>query len=82
VRAISHVEHVHAMVGGFHLVWPRDEEDAKRTVDALEKINPDYIVPMHCSGEDFIAEAQKRLPGKVLRPYVGSRFNFGASQNG
>jgi 7,8-dihydropterin-6-yl-methyl-4-(beta-D-ribofuranosyl)aminobenzene 5'-phosphate synthase len=80
VRAISQVEHVHAVVGGFHLVWPRDEEDAKRTVDALEKINPDYIVPMHCSGEAFIAEAQKRLPGKVIRPYVGSRFNFGALQ--
>jgi 7,8-dihydropterin-6-yl-methyl-4-(beta-D-ribofuranosyl)aminobenzene 5'-phosphate synthase len=79
-RAISGVDRVHAVVGGFHLVWPRDEDDAKRTVDALQTINPDYIVPMHCSGEPFIAEAQRRMPGKVIRPYVGSRFMFGTSQ--
>jgi 7,8-dihydropterin-6-yl-methyl-4-(beta-D-ribofuranosyl)aminobenzene 5'-phosphate synthase len=77
-RAISGVDHVHAVVGGFHLVWPRSEQDAKRTVDALQAINPDYIVPMHCSGELFIAEAQRRMPDKVIRPYVGSRFVFGA----
>ena len=77
-RAISGVDHVHAVVGGFHLVWPRAEEDAKRTVDALQTINPDYIIPMHCSGEPFIAEAQKRMPDKVIRPYVGNRFTFGA----
>jgi 7,8-dihydropterin-6-yl-methyl-4-(beta-D-ribofuranosyl)aminobenzene 5'-phosphate synthase len=78
-RSISGVAHVHAVVGGFHLVWPRAEEDSKRTVDALQAINPDYIVPMHCSGEPFISEAQQRMPGKVIRPYVGSKFIFGAA---
>ncbi len=77
-RAISGVSHVHAVVGGLHLIWPRAEADAKRTVDALTEINPDYIIPMHCSGEPFISEAQKRMPGKVVRPYVGTRFTFGA----
>ena len=55
-RAISGVDHVHAVIGGFHLVWPRTEEEAVQTVDALEKINPDYVIPMHCTGELFIAE--------------------------
>jgi 7,8-dihydropterin-6-yl-methyl-4-(beta-D-ribofuranosyl)aminobenzene 5'-phosphate synthase len=79
-RAISGVNHVHAVVGGFHLVWPRDEADANRTVEALRSIDPDFIVPMHCSGERFTVEAQRRMPGKVIRPYVGSKFFFGESR--
>ncbi len=76
-REVSGVERVHAVVGGFHLVWPRTDEEAVRTVDALVEINPDYVIPMHCSGEVFIAEAVRRMPQKVIRPYVGSRFIFG-----
>lgn len=76
-REVSGIDHVHAVIGGFHLVWPRTEQDAVRTVDELQDIDPDYIIPMHCSGEAFIAEALRRMPGKVIRPYVGSRFVFG-----
>lgn len=76
-REVSGVERVHAVVGGFHLVWPRTEEEAVKTVDALLDIDPDYVIPMHCSGEVFIAEALRRMPQKVVRPYVGSRFIFG-----
>jgi 7,8-dihydropterin-6-yl-methyl-4-(beta-D-ribofuranosyl)aminobenzene 5'-phosphate synthase len=34
---------------------------------------------MHCTGEAFFAEAQRRLPDRVIRPYVGSRFVFGTA---
>jgi 7,8-dihydropterin-6-yl-methyl-4-(beta-D-ribofuranosyl)aminobenzene 5'-phosphate synthase len=40
-------------------------------------IDPDYVIPMHCTGEVFIAEAIRRMPKKIIRPYVGSRFIFG-----
>ena len=76
-REVSGIDHVHAVIGGFHLVWPRTEQDAVRTVDELQDIDPDYIIPMHWSVEAFIAEALRRMPGKVIRPYVGSRFVFG-----
>ena len=46
--------------------------------DALEKIRLDYVIPMHCTGERFIEADQKPLPGRVIRPYVGSRFIVGA----
>jgi 7,8-dihydropterin-6-yl-methyl-4-(beta-D-ribofuranosyl)aminobenzene 5'-phosphate synthase len=77
-QELSGVERVHAVIGGFHLVWPRIEAEALETAAALEKISPDYVIPMHCTGEKFIEEAQRRLPGRVIRPYVGSRFVFGA----
>jgi 7,8-dihydropterin-6-yl-methyl-4-(beta-D-ribofuranosyl)aminobenzene 5'-phosphate synthase len=76
-QAISGVQKIHAVVGGFHLVKPRTEDEARRTVAEFVKIDPTYIVPMHCTGEVFIAEALRSMPGKVVRPYVGNRFTFG-----
>jgi 7,8-dihydropterin-6-yl-methyl-4-(beta-D-ribofuranosyl)aminobenzene 5'-phosphate synthase len=76
-RVTSGIDKVHAVIGGFHLVSPRTPEEAVATVEQLEKVDPDYIVPMHCTGEVFIAEALRRMPQKVIRPYVGSRFHLG-----
>ena len=75
-QAISGIQKVHAVVGGFHLVRPRTEDEARRTVAEFVKMDPTYIVPMHCTGEVFIAEALRVMPDKVIRPYVGNRFTF------
>ena len=75
-QAVSGIEKVHAVLGGFHLVRPRTEQEARRTVAELALINPTYIVPMHCTGEVFIAEALRVMPQKVVRSYVGSKFIF------
>ncbi len=77
-QAASGIDKVHAVIGGFHLVRPRTEEEARATAAELARLNPAYIVPMHCSGEVFIAEALRLMPHKVVRPYVGSRFIFAA----
>jgi 7,8-dihydropterin-6-yl-methyl-4-(beta-D-ribofuranosyl)aminobenzene 5'-phosphate synthase len=76
-QAISGVTKVHAVVGGFHLVRPRTEDEARRTVDEFVAMDPTWIVPMHCTGEVFVQEALRRMPGKVVRPYVGNRLVFG-----
>lgn len=75
-QAISGIQKVHAVVGGFHLVRPRTEDEARRTVAEFAKIDPTYIVPMHCTGEVFIAEALRVMPEKIVRPYVGNRLTF------
>jgi 7,8-dihydropterin-6-yl-methyl-4-(beta-D-ribofuranosyl)aminobenzene 5'-phosphate synthase len=73
----SGVEKVHAVMGGFHLA-PQPEEYVHATVTALKQINPDYIIPMHCTGEKFIELTQKEMADKFIRSYNGSRFTFGA----
>jgi 7,8-dihydropterin-6-yl-methyl-4-(beta-D-ribofuranosyl)aminobenzene 5'-phosphate synthase len=78
-QAISGISKVHAVVGGFHLVRPRTEDEARRTVAEFAQIDPTYIVPMHCTGEVFIAEALRRMPEKVIRPYVGNKLVFGGA---
>lgn len=76
-QAISGVTRVHAVVGGFHLVKPRTEDEARRTVAEFARIDPAYIVPMHCTGEVFIAEALRVMPQKIVRSYVGTQLVFG-----
>lgn len=73
-QAISGESRVHMVIGGFHLVRPRTEEEAKRTVAELAVIDPTYVVPMHCTGEVFVAEALRVMPEKLVRPYVGMRL--------
>jgi L-ascorbate metabolism protein UlaG (beta-lactamase superfamily) len=50
----------------------------QHSLQELERINPDVIVPMHCTGEAFIVMLRERLPEKVVYSNVGSRFLFGA----
>lgn len=78
-QAVSGVDKVHAVLGGFHLVKPRTEDEARNTVAEFVKIDPTYIIPMHCSGEVFMGEAARVMPQKLVRSYVGSRFEFAVS---
>lgn len=77
-QKVSGVDRVHAVVGGFHLVRPRTEAEARQTVAEFAAIDPAYIVPMHCTGEVFIQEAMRVMPQKIIRPYVGTELVFGA----
>ena len=74
----SGVQKVHAVLGGFHLA-PHPAEYLRQTAEALRDLNPDWLVPMHCSGEPFIAIAQQVMGDKVLRSSTGTRFTFGAA---
>lgn len=80
-RAVTGVDRVHAVIGGFHLVMPQTEADARRTAAVMAELGPDYVVPGHCSGEPFIAAAEALMPGRVLRPYVGHRFSFASADD-
>jgi 7,8-dihydropterin-6-yl-methyl-4-(beta-D-ribofuranosyl)aminobenzene 5'-phosphate synthase len=75
--AAANVDKVHAVLGGFHL-GTAPPEYLQHTLQELERINPDVIVPMHCTGEPFIAMLRERVPEKVVYSNVASRFTFGA----
>lgn len=75
--AVSGVKKVHAVMGGFHLA-PHNDEYVRQTVAALKDLNPDVVVPMHCTGEPFHEIMAKEMPGKLVRSYTGSRYLFGA----
>jgi len=76
-QAVSGIDRVHAIVGGFHLMPPQTRAQALETVAMMQAINPDYIIPGHCSGDFFIEAATQAMPDKVIRSVVGASYRFG-----
>jgi len=76
-QAVSGIDKVHAIVGGFHLIPPQTKAQALETVAMMQAINPDYIIPGHCSGDLFTAAATQAMPDKVIRSVVGACYRFG-----
>jgi 7,8-dihydropterin-6-yl-methyl-4-(beta-D-ribofuranosyl)aminobenzene 5'-phosphate synthase len=70
------IEKVHAVVGGWHLA-PYPDELIAKTVTAMKEINPDYIIPMHCTGLRAIMAVQRDMPEKLIMPSTGTRVVFG-----
>jgi len=77
-QKVSGVKKVHAILGGFHLA-PHPPEYQRQTVQELKALEPDWLIPMHCSGEVFIALAMQELGDKVVRSSTGTRLTFGAA---
>lgn len=74
--AVANVDRLHAVIGGFHLGMAPDDY-IQHTVDDLEALDPDVILPMHCTGARFIAAMRERMPDRVVASNLGSRFTFG-----
>lgn len=76
-QAVSGIDKVHAIVGGFRLVPPQTREQAMETLALMQAINPDYVIPGHCSGETFSSAAIAAMPDKVIRSNVETSYTFG-----
>jgi len=66
-------QNIHAVLGGFHLSGPFFEKFHDPTVDALKKIDPDVLMPMHCTGWKAIQRFQKEFPESFVLNSVGSK---------
>jgi 7,8-dihydropterin-6-yl-methyl-4-(beta-D-ribofuranosyl)aminobenzene 5'-phosphate synthase len=74
--ATSGVDKLHAVIGGFHLAASK-QDYINHTVDALANLDPDVVIPMHCTGRDFIEIMRSRMPEKLVGANLGSRYTFG-----
>jgi 7,8-dihydropterin-6-yl-methyl-4-(beta-D-ribofuranosyl)aminobenzene 5'-phosphate synthase len=74
--AVSGVDKLHAVLGGFHLgVAPPDYVD--HTIAEIKALAPDVVIPMHCTGRNFIARMRAEMPDRLIDWNTGSRFTFG-----
>ena len=74
--AVSGVGKLHAVVGGFHLgVAPPDYLD--HALAELTALDPDVVIPMHCTGRQFTAKLAEAMPDRLVLANTGSRFTFG-----
>ena len=74
--AVSGVGKLHAVLGGFHL-GPAPQDYVAHTVTELERLSPDVVIPMHCSGAKFLAAMHRQMPDRLVTANIGSRFTFG-----
>jgi 7,8-dihydropterin-6-yl-methyl-4-(beta-D-ribofuranosyl)aminobenzene 5'-phosphate synthase len=74
--ATSQVDKLHAVVGGFHLAASK-QDYIDHTIDALADLDPDVVIPMHCTGRAFIETMRSRIPDKLVGANLGSRYTFG-----
>jgi 7,8-dihydropterin-6-yl-methyl-4-(beta-D-ribofuranosyl)aminobenzene 5'-phosphate synthase len=79
VRKLTDQDHIHAVVGGFHLSGPLFEKIIAPTCDALGEFSPDYLVPSHCTGWKAIHALAARFPEAFIQNSVGTRFEFSAA---
>jgi 7,8-dihydropterin-6-yl-methyl-4-(beta-D-ribofuranosyl)aminobenzene 5'-phosphate synthase len=75
--AVSGVNKLHAVIGGFHL-GPAPMDYTKHIVTEIVDLNPDIVVPMHCSGENFVEAMRDIAPDRLFIGSTGAMLTFGA----
>lgn len=75
-QKITGTDRVHAVLGGFHLGGKTYEQVVPPTIEAMMKIDPDYIVPMHCTGWSTVNKFMAAMPGKCILNTVGTTYVF------
>jgi 7,8-dihydropterin-6-yl-methyl-4-(beta-D-ribofuranosyl)aminobenzene 5'-phosphate synthase len=76
-QEITGVEKIYALVGGFHLA-PAPDDYLRQVMAELKKFDLEHVMPMHCSGQNFIELAKREMPEKLVLCGTGSSFTFTA----
>ena len=76
-QEVSGVEKIYALVGGFHLA-PAPDDYLRQIMAELKKFDLEHVLPMHCSGQNFIDLAKQEMPEKLVLCTTGSRYSFTA----
>jgi 7,8-dihydropterin-6-yl-methyl-4-(beta-D-ribofuranosyl)aminobenzene 5'-phosphate synthase len=73
-QQITETSKVYGVLGGFHLAGREFEKRIEPTVEELKRINPELIVPSHCTGWRALNAIQKAFPETFVFNSVGNRY--------
>jgi len=76
-REVSGVNKIYALVGGFHLA-PAPDDYLRQVMAELKTFDLEHVLPMHCSGANFVELAKQEMPDKLVLCGTGSSFTFTA----
>jgi 7,8-dihydropterin-6-yl-methyl-4-(beta-D-ribofuranosyl)aminobenzene 5'-phosphate synthase len=74
--AVTGIDKIHAVMGGFHLSGPSFEPIIDRTTQELQKIHPAYVIPTHCTGRKAIMAMEKQMPDQFILNMAGTKLTF------
>ena len=49
----------------------RPPDYLNQVIAEIKALDPDVIIPMHCSGDNFIRAVREQMPDKLLVPSTG-----------
>jgi len=75
-RKVTGIDQVYAVMGGFHLTGAHFEPFIQPTTQALKAINPNYVIPTHCTGRKAINYMENELPEKFILNMAGTKLIF------
>lgn len=73
-QQLTGIETIYAVLGGFHLTGRDFEARINQTVKELKKINPQLIVPMHCTGWRAAYAIFNAMPDAFVWNSVGNLY--------
>ncbi len=74
---VSGVNKLHAVIGGIHL-FPAPDDYVRKTIEELKAMQPDVVVPLHCSGPGFVNAMHNLFQERLLTSTTGTSLTFGA----
>jgi len=72
-QKMTGIEKVYLVLGGFHLTNAKPEL-IQKTVADIKAINPQYIVPTHCTGFQAITAFAREMPEQFILNTAGTRY--------
>ncbi len=75
-REVTRVSKVFAIMGGFHLTGADFEPIIEPTTDELKAVNPQHIIPTHCTGRKAVMHLEKEMPDQFLLNMSGTKMVF------
>ncbi len=71
-QQLTGIDQVYAVIGGFHLSGAVFESIIPQTIEALKTINPQFIMPGHCTGWKATHQISQALPDAFIPNSVGT----------
>jgi 7,8-dihydropterin-6-yl-methyl-4-(beta-D-ribofuranosyl)aminobenzene 5'-phosphate synthase len=76
-QQVTGIDKIYALVGGFHLA-PAPDAYLRQVMAELKRFDLEHVLPMHCSGVNFVELAKQEMPEKLVLCATGSSFTFTA----
>lgn len=74
-QRMTGIEKVHAVIGGFHLTGTTPDR-IQKTIADIKAINPEYIVPTHCTGFQAISAFAREMPNRFILNTAGTKYTI------
>lgn len=78
-RRLTGIEEIHALLGGLHLTGRAFRPVIPPTIAALRALEPDVVVPSHCTGWEATHRIAGALPDAFIPNTVGTRYELTAA---